>query len=350
MTVSRLLEKGSQMKNKIRFLHTCVSETTKIVGLGIILVLLCLPISVDAQLTGRIAYSVTGFNQKLGRIDFNLHMTTFTGDGDFKTIPLNQSGLYASWGPEDDTLYFIQRVDKQSHIFSIDVRNPNKKTQITEVGGTYRFLTVSPNGRKLAFNGYTKDQPQQDNQIWVLDLNSGVMEVVTAIPHFGRTFFFNGISWDPTSKKLVFSLERPGGLDQLYLLDIETKEIEVLTELNLDFYPVWAPDGQKIMFRRWNREFDTMYTIDVETRAVKPLFDVDKRAGMWVDWSSDSQSVIYSVWGVFYLYDINDEKTEELFEVEGGIFGISWWRHEVLPVEPKRKLTTTWGDVKRTLR
>ncbi|MYF57235.1 hypothetical protein F4225_16145, partial [Candidatus Poribacteria bacterium] len=124
------------------------------------------------------------------------------------------------------------------------------------------------------------------------------------------------------------------------------QEIEVLTEFNIDYYPVWSPDGQKILFRRWNREFDTLLTIDVETRAISPLFTVDKQTSMWTDWSFDGQSIIYSRWGVFYLYDIDSGKAEELFQVEGGIFAISWWRQDVLPVEPKQKLATTWGDVK----
>lgn len=338
------------MRKNNQQLFSCGTKTIKLFGLVVFFVLLCLPLIADAQLTGRIAYAVTGFNQQLGRIDFNLHMTTFTEDGDFKTVPLNQSGLYPVWGPEDDTLYFIQRQDKLSHIFSIDINNPRNKTQLTQIGGTYRFLAISPNGKKLAFNGWTAEQQQQENQVWILDIDTGEMQPVTAVPHFGRSFFFNGISWDPTSKKLVFSLERPGGLDQLYLLDTETLEIEVLTEFNIDFYPVWSPDGQRILFRRWGREFHTIYTIDVETRIITPVLDVDSRAGMWTDWSFDGQSIIYSMWGIFYLFDLNKEKTEELFEVEGGIFGISWWRQEVLPVEPKQKLTTTWGDVKHTIR
>ena len=320
---------------------------------GILCVTVFLPITVAAQLEGRIAYAVSGFNEKLGRTDFNLYMTTFTEKEDFETIALNHSGLYAVWGPKDNTLYFVQYVGADSYIFSIDVTKPKQKTQLTAIGGHYRFLSVSPNGKKLAFNGYTNQQLQQDNQIWILDLNTGEMETVTSIPHFGRTFFFYGLSWGPESKRLVFSLERSGGLEQLYLLDIETQEIEVLTEFNIDYYPVWSPDGQKILFRRWNREFDTLLTIDVETRAISPLFTVDKQTSMWTDWSYDGKSIIYSRWGVFYLYDIDDGKAEELFQVEGGIFAISWWRHDVLdelPVEPKQKLATTWGDVKSDAR
>lgn len=339
------------MKNRGYLSQFFATEIGKRLRFGLILFLLCLPLTVDAVPVGRIAYAVRGFNNaRHGRPDYNLHMTTFTEDGDFKTRALGQTGLYPAWGPEGDTLYFIQRLKTTSHIYSLNINSLRNKTQITEISGTYRFLAVSPNGKKLAFNGWTRDQQQQENQIWVLDLETGEMEVMTAIPHFGRSFFFWGISWAPNSKKLVFSLERLGGLVQLFLLDIETKEIDILTEFNTDLYPVWAPDGQKILFLRWDREFDTFYTIDVETRAITPIFDVDKSTSIWTDWSFDAQSIIYSQWGAFYLYDLKTEKSQELFEVDGLINVISWWKHEVLPVAPKQKLTTIWGSVKRDLR
>lgn len=318
--------------------------------LSVLLVAVFLPLTVEAQFEERIAYAVSGFNDRLARLDFNLYMTTFTENEDFETTVLNHSGLYAVWGPRDDVLYFVQQVGTESHIFSIDVTKPKRKTQLTAIGGTYRFLSVSPNGKKLAFNGYTNQQRQQDNQIWILDLDTGEMETVTSISHFGRTYFFNGISWGPRSKRLVFSLERPGGLYQLYLLNIETQKIEVLTEFNIDYYPVWSPDGQNILFQRWNRDFNTLFTIDVETRAITSLFIVDKQTSMWVDYSPDGKSIIYSRWGVFYLYDIDSGKSEKLFEVDGSIFAISWWRHDVLPVEPGQKLATTWGHVKSDFR
>lgn len=328
----------------------------KLFGIGLIFVFGCLPLTADAlpELTGRIAYSVRGFNEAEGKFDYNLQMTSFV-DGDYKSRSLIHPGYYAVWGPEDDILYFIQRVKTESHIFSIDITKPRIKTQLTEIGGTYRFLAISPDGKKLAFNGYTSEQQQQENQIWIMDIATRQMEVVTAIPHFGRTWFFYGISWGPFSKRLVFSLERPGGLEQLFLLDTETLEIEVLTEFNIDIYPVWTPDGKHILFKRWDREIDTMYAIDVETRELTPLYDIDKNAGMWTDWSADSRSIIYSLWGVFYLHDLDAGKTEKLFEVDGGIFGISWWKLEGgnlgnLPVEAKQKITTTWGDVKQSIR
>ena len=336
------------MQNKTSVVQFHNTHFLKFLCIGFSLVLFCLTDLAAATPTGTVVYSVYKRDERLGRFDWNLYTTAFGETKDFQGVPLHQKGMYPSWSPDGETLYFIQREAGQSHIYSIELDTPKKKTQVTEVAGTYRFLSVSPDGKKLAFNGWT-GHVQQENQIWVLDIATGEMEVMTGVQHFGRTFFFWGLSWSPDSKKIVFSLERPGGLEQLYILDVETKDIEILTELNKDYYPVWSPDGKQILFMRWDREFETFYTIDVETRTLKALFDIDNATGYWTAWSADSQSIIYSWWNTLYLFDVTTEVSTKLLETDGSIFIISWWSGivEVFPVEPRQKLTTTWGSLKQ---
>ncbi len=302
----------------------------------------------EALPSGQLAYAVNGFDESLGRFDWNLYTTALRGTKNFTARPLNHKGMYPSWGPNGDSLYFIQRGKGHSDIYSINPDNPKNKKRITPISGTYRFLAVSLNGKKLAFNGYTMNQLPQENQIWMLDVETGEMEAMTAVAHAGWPYRFWGLSWSPNGKKLAFSISRPGWLEHLYLLDVETKEIEILTELNKDFYPAWAPDGNRILFLRYNREFDTFCTIDVETKEIKPLFDVDKATGYWGDWSPDGDYIAYSRWGSVYLYDFATDETEEIVEVDGSIFVISWLRDiRILPVEPQQKLVTTWSAIKQ---
>ena len=301
----------------------------------------------EAVPSGQLAYAVNGFDENLGRFDWNLYTTAIKGTNNLKALPLNHKGMYPAWGREGELLYFIQWHGGQADVYSIVPESPKNKKRITQISGTYRFLTVSPNGKKLAFNGWTMEQLPQDNQIWVLDTESGEMEVMTQVPHFGWPYSFWGLSWSPNGKKLAFSLSRPGWLEHLYILDIETKEIEILTELNKDYYPVWSPDGQRILFFRWNREFDTFCTIDVETKVINTLFDVDKATGYWADWSPEGDYMIYSRWGTVYLYHFESGETEELVEIDGSVFVISWLRDiRILPVEPQKKLVTTWANIK----
>ncbi len=56
-------------------------------------------------------------------------------------------------------------------------------------------------------------------------------------------------SWSPDGKRLVFSGNNFGGMHDLYILDLESKELRKLTN---DFYddrdPAWSPDGKVIAF------------------------------------------------------------------------------------------------------
>ncbi|MXZ01603.1 hypothetical protein F4Y93_13535 [Candidatus Poribacteria bacterium] len=334
-------------KSNIRPLHTPKVRASILFTL-LILAAFSLPSISEAVPTGHLAYAVNGFDENLGRFDWNLYTSAIRGTNELKATPLNHKGMYPAWGPEGELLYFIQWHGGKADVYSIHPESPKNKTRVTPISGTYRFLAVSPNGRKLAFNGWTVEQLPQDNQVWILDVESGEMEAVTQIPHFGWPYSFWGITWSPSGKQLAFSLARPGWLEHLYILDVETLEIEILTELNKDFYPVWSPDGRRILFMRWNREFDTFCTIDIETRVIDTLFDVDKAAGYWADWAPEGDYIIYSRWGTVYLYEFESGETEELVEIDGSIFVIAWLREgEILPVEPRKKLVTTWGDIKQ---
>ena len=80
----------------------------------------------EAALTGNLAYAVNGFDENLGRFDWNLYTTTIKGTKDLRAIPLNVKGMYPSWGPNGDLLYFIQRDAGHSNVYSVKPENPKE--------------------------------------------------------------------------------------------------------------------------------------------------------------------------------------------------------------------------------
>jgi hypothetical protein len=84
-------------------------------------------------------------------------------------------------------------------------------------------------------------------------------------------------SWAPDGKRVVFSSIDKSGNNDLYILNIETKELRKLTN---DYYddrdPAWSPDGKKIAFASDRTPFGTnskfnLFLYDVETGAIDYL-------------------------------------------------------------------------------
>lgn len=58
-------------------------------------------------------------------------------------------------------------------------------------------------------------------------------------------------SVSPDGTKIVFESNRSGPVDQIFILDLQTKEITQLTDTDEENEtPVWSPDGMKILFAR----------------------------------------------------------------------------------------------------
>jgi dipeptidyl aminopeptidase/acylaminoacyl peptidase len=97
-----------------------------------------------------------------------------------------------------------------------------------------------------------------------------------------REWNVGGFDISPDSKRVVLTarpdnLRNTGGLSEIYLLDLETKEITRLTENGSpENGPVWAPDGRQIVFEavsleNWDAGNGDYWLMDTGTRDVRNL-------------------------------------------------------------------------------
>ena len=75
-----------------------------------------------------------------------------------------------------------------------------------------------------------------------------------------------------TAKKLY---SHPNAVDirpfKIYILDIETKSVERITNGQLDMFPEWSPDGNLIIFQSTREHSQDFYIIDVKTKKEKRI-------------------------------------------------------------------------------
>ena len=106
-------------------------------------------------------------------------------------------------------------------------------------------------------------------------------------------------SWSPDGKQVVFSSIDKSGNNDLYILNIETKELRKLTN---DYYddrdPAWSPDGKKIAFASDRTPFGTnnknnLFLYDVETGAIDYLTYGDDNY-LSPAWSKDGSRIAFT--------------------------------------------------------
>jgi len=98
----------------------------------------------------------------------------------------------------------------------------------------------SPDGRKIAYVLFESG----NSQIYIQDITTGSRQLVAAHPRG-----VNGApAFSPDGSRLAIALSYVGNLE-LFTLDLASRQETRLTRnLAIDTEPVWAPDGQSIIF------------------------------------------------------------------------------------------------------
>ncbi|MBA7546335.1 Tol-Pal system protein TolB [subsurface metagenome] len=110
---------------------------------------------------------------------------------------------------------------------------------IAELNQTGNYLGGISSDDKLIFNSYSVNE--SDGYV---DLKTG------AVVYFSFDSSLNGnYSWCPTSNEIIFVSERDG-IKDLYLMDLDTGEINRITYLNSSSFNTigWLNDGNRFVF------------------------------------------------------------------------------------------------------
>ena len=123
-----------------------------------------------------------------------------------------------------------------------------------------RWLALSPDGTKLAFS-YQGD-------IWVAPSTGG-----KAIPLTDNVEMDDRPVWSPDGTKIAFASDRFGNND-VFVVDADGGRPKRITyNSGPDIPSSWTPDGKSVLLmRRLDDAFRGIYSVDVETGAIKECF------------------------------------------------------------------------------
>lgn len=117
--------------------------------------------------------------------------------------------------------------------------------QLTFIEGGACQPEWSPDGRRLAFVSPCQENQNlyTSSQIFVIDIES---RDITLLPVEVGSF---DPDWSPDGKKLLYTFATDANLTQIELLDLESGTSEpLIIEEGLNFNPDWSPSGESLVF------------------------------------------------------------------------------------------------------
>lgn len=114
------------------------------------------------------------------------------------------------------------------------------------------WARFSPNGQQVAFHG----NADGDNEIYVLDLRSGVLTQITS-----NAVSDTWVEWSPDGHRLTF---RRGS--DVWLTDLRTGETTQLTHVPAQFAQMaaWSPNGQQIAYMSFQAGYCSVFIMDAD--------------------------------------------------------------------------------------
>ncbi len=189
-------------------------------------------------------------------------------------------------------------------------------------------IAVAPDGQRMAFAA--KSRGRDHLYVWDIEGGEQVGDFI-----FDDVVAIASPSFAPEGQRIVFSGARQSGLVDLYVVDLQSGQLEALTrDLYHDRQPDWSPDGRHIAFSsdRFAAGRDGLYNLflyEVESGRIRHLSQGDHNDqhpafspdGLQIAFSSDRDAMFN-----LYLTQLDSARTgtRRLTRVLTGAFDPQW--------------------------
>jgi Tol biopolymer transport system component len=178
------------------------------------------------------------------------------------------------WSPDGQYVYFSKvttGVKPACLIMRLNVITHNEKFVANcNRTGRYHYLDVSPDGRLLAYTGYS--EAAKKSGIYFIDLVQLGSEPIRFSCAQECDYRDRNMAFSPDGEKILISRRNNNFEEDIYLIDIESKEEERLTYHEEDIVGfTWHPGGEHIVYATQNSDLRHGYVLNVVTKQRRPL-------------------------------------------------------------------------------
>ena len=262
--------------------------------------------------------------------------------------------MQPAFSPDGRWMAFVSDRDGNSRIYLMN-RNNNELRPLTNHLASKGDLDPdwSPDGQWIAFTFIQAAVPTSTYNIYKINVNSGDLQQLT------ETGYNRFPKWSPDRDRILFYSARKEGND-LFLMKSNGKSPRRVRERRFGGgHPTWAPDGKQIAYRMTDLAGVGIYIMTAAGQNNRRI----TRENTWAyhpTWSPDGQWLAYeleveSPWGNLnrdpniHLVSPNGIETRQLTKHPARDQYPAWVPESFLSVSPTvNTQTTSWGALKRS--
>lgn len=167
----------------------------------------------------------------------------------------------------------------------------------TDPNLTMHHPDVSPDGRHIALSAGAN---YLRSAIWIFDRQTGLGRQVTQ-PTNDMGWGDVCVRWSPDGQRVLFVSDRGGGTG-VYLYDINSQSMEKIRDTRVSgawwAQAVWDPTGTKILYPDSDSSGDeNLYSIDLATRDIAQVTEHKGNSVAFPAWSASGRFIVYRITG-----------------------------------------------------